>query len=294
MAHIKRRALYDLLDDRCTESQKAKLLDHLNACPQCRTQFEQMKLLKESMSQLHEPVPDWTRLDHQITRIIAKTVSKRRPSLSLRRVFVIGALTLLFIATSVLAYSIIKEFVTKTPAAQTAPSPPPPPPSNRGRPTLVKETTLFSDAGSVDSFDTVVKNSELPKDTIQLETFEIQKVDTKSGGNVVVQRPKEKPVPKWPGTLPLGVIRSTLADTKQNIRQCYERALKRTPRLTATFDIIITIDNSGAVSSATIKKSDLSHTLTSCIEQQLLSVEFPPPNGGAMRLVMPIRLYPSS
>ena len=290
-AHIKKRAIYALLDDRCDGSQKQKILRHFDECPACREQFNRTRSLQESMKRMYEPTPDWTHLDHQITRLITETVSQRRAPLSLRQVLMIGALALLFVASGVLAYSFIADYIDDYAQVETTESRNStfPPASSKQAPKTQEQTTPFSDAGSGapsgEMAETYRKNSE---------TLDIQNIVTKSDAKVVVRGPTEKMVRKWPGTLPMRAIRSTLAGTRQNIRQCYERALKRTPRLTATFDIVITIDQSGQVSSATIKNGDIGQSLVGCIEKQLISLQFPPPKGGAMRLVMPIRLYPSS
>jgi hypothetical protein len=97
---------------------------------------------------------------------------------------------------------------------------------------------------------------------------------------------------RFGGTLPVHLIKESLALAKPKIRDCYEKALKRDPNLTLSVDVKIEIGRFGAVTSAKAAGLDNVPQMKKCIEQILLDVHFPQPQGGPIEVVFPLLLYP--
>ncbi len=94
------------------------------------------------------------------------------------------------------------------------------------------------------------------------------------------------------GHLPRHIIREVLKPAKSKIRTCYEKALKRNPNLALKLDVRIGVERRGAVSGVDVEGLDDVPEMRKCIEMVLNSVSFPPPKGGPLHLVLPLRLYP--
>ena len=292
--YLDKRGIYALLDGELPPKRKQKLMNHLDQCAICRTCFKQIKILKDAMGRLEKPQPDWTRMDRRMTRIIAEVTATRSRSFSSKRALAVSAITLLLITSGVMAYSLLKTYLG-APSPQSLSPPPQETSTLHGKFSLPSfEFSTLSEDGETSQFDLRPPTEEDISGETDPQLLTLDPFGKLHGGNTTSSAPKERTIRKWTGHLPRRIIKETLQDANHGIRQCYERALKRAPRLTATFQIVITVDPQGLVSSATIKDPDLSPSLVQCIEQQLMGIAFPPPEGGTMRLVMPMRLYPSS
>ncbi len=95
------------------------------------------------------------------------------------------------------------------------------------------------------------------------------------------------------GTLPKHIIREVLKPSKSKIRACYEKALKRNPRLSLLLDARLRVGRSGDVSSVELEGLEDVPVMHKCIQDVLRNVSFPPPRGGPLKLVLPLRLYPA-
>ncbi|MBK8480848.1 MAG: AgmX/PglI C-terminal domain-containing protein [Proteobacteria bacterium] len=82
-------------------------------------------------------------------------------------------------------------------------------------------------------------------------------------------------------TLEADAVARTIRLGMQAIKGCYQRALKRNPRLTGKIGIRLTISATGSVAGVEIETDTLGDSqVTSCIEGFARRWRFPPPDGG--------------
>ncbi|MCP4679973.1 MAG: AgmX/PglI C-terminal domain-containing protein [Deltaproteobacteria bacterium] len=114
-------------------------------------------------------------------------------------------------------------------------------------------------------------------------------------GDVDETRPTNEQTPRAhkSGTLPKHIIREVLEPSKAKIRACYEKALKRNPNLSLLLDARLRVGRGGDVASIELEGLDDVPVMHKCVEDVLRVVNFPPPRGGPLKLVLPLRLYPA-
>lgn len=88
------------------------------------------------------------------------------------------------------------------------------------------------------------------------------------------------------GALPRSVITDAITTELGAIRGCYERSLQRDPTLQGQVVVKFVIDKVGAVASAETKSSDVGDAeMEACINDVILGIEFPAPEGGGIVIV---------
>jgi ferric-dicitrate binding protein FerR (iron transport regulator) len=94
------------------------------------------------------------------------------------------------------------------------------------------------------------------------------------------------------GTLPKRVVRDTLNRAKPDLKACYEMALKRFPELEVSVTARVSVSLRGHVSRVRLKGGERWPNLERCISSVLGQMSFPPPTGGPVDLIFPLRLSP--
>lgn len=94
------------------------------------------------------------------------------------------------------------------------------------------------------------------------------------------------------GRLSVEVIRQSVRERYRGFRACYEGGLGRHPTLRGNVILRFVIDRSGKVSQAAVAAaSDLPDcAVWTCMREQVLELEFPPPEGGTVKVSYPIWL----
>jgi len=109
--------------------------------------------------------------------------------------------------------------------------------------------------------------------------------EVETGGVVEEKVPKAVVKPagaiERDSTLEADAVARTIRLGMQAIKGCYQRALKRNPKLTGKIGIRMTISATGSVSNVEIETDTLGDSqVTSCIEGFARRWRFPPPDGG--------------
>jgi hypothetical protein len=112
--------------------------------------------------------------------------------------------------------------------------------------------------------------------------------------SIEVDSPRERSAKRWTGRLPVTLIQETLKRKIPGIKRCFERALRRNSKLILYLDVELIIDRTGTVKRVTTQGVDIPSEMKRCVEHHLKASQFPPPKGGPMKVVMPLRLYPES
>jgi len=96
------------------------------------------------------------------------------------------------------------------------------------------------------------------------------------------------------GTLPLPVVRQEIEASRPGLTRCYEASLKRYPSLRNEVSIQARIGVSAKGSVSRVRISGVSEwpVLEECLEDVLLDMSFPRPDGGPLELIFPFRLSP--
>lgn len=96
------------------------------------------------------------------------------------------------------------------------------------------------------------------------------------------------------GTLPIKIVRDILDDNKPGLTACYETSLKRFPSLRDEISVTarIGVTSTGKVSRVRIKGAGDWPQLEACLRGVLVGMDFPPPDGGPLELILPLRLSP--
>ncbi|HUT76050.1 MAG TPA: AgmX/PglI C-terminal domain-containing protein, partial [Polyangia bacterium] len=102
----------------------------------------------------------------------------------------------------------------------------------------------------------------------------------------------ERPIDGPTGTLPRRVVREALNRVTPRIRACYENTLKRHPRATASITVRLRVDSGGAVSVTSLAGAGSWPGLGECLGDALGAMSYPPPMGGPVDLIVPLRLVP--
>jgi hypothetical protein len=94
------------------------------------------------------------------------------------------------------------------------------------------------------------------------------------------------------GSLPRELVRQALEPAHSRIRDCYEKALLRDSRLEISLKATIQVSLKGEVSGVRLRGLAGQPKLAECIGEALEEVSFPPPRGGPLKVVLPLRLSP--
>ncbi len=135
------------------------------------------------------------------------------------------------------------------------------------------------------------KNPNQPTEWIAMSgTSSLPTKDLESLLSELKERRVERPV----GTLPRRVINQSLIPAKPQIRGCYEKALKRDPGLILSLDVRIKVGLHGTVSSVRVTGIEGQAKMEQCLDKVFKGLSFPPPRGGPLELLLPLRLYPEN
>lgn len=94
------------------------------------------------------------------------------------------------------------------------------------------------------------------------------------------------------GHLPLSEVRKTMSTLRPALRRCYETALKRDSNLILAMQARLKVARDGGVTDVSIDGLAEHPTLQGCVESIFTEARFPPPRGGPVRIVVPLKLYP--
>jgi hypothetical protein len=123
---------------------------------------------------------------------------------------------------------------------------------------------------------------------LRLARAEVVPTDGLIAGEDLNEREWQRPT----GTLPRRVVRETFARAKPNLKVCYETALKRFPELEVSVTARVSVGLRGQVSKVRLRGGERWPDLERCISSVLVQLSFPPPNGGPVDLIFPLRLSP--
>ncbi|MCK9459350.1 MAG: AgmX/PglI C-terminal domain-containing protein [Proteobacteria bacterium] len=95
------------------------------------------------------------------------------------------------------------------------------------------------------------------------------------------------------GTMPKQAVRDVLRANTDRLRACYETALKRSPGLEAlSVTARLRVGVNGRVGRSSVAGVEEWPDLKRCLSEVLEGMRFPPPSGGEVELVAPLRLTP--
>lgn len=91
------------------------------------------------------------------------------------------------------------------------------------------------------------------------------------------------------GTMNTNAVGRVIRRGKSAIQACYQRALKRNPKLSGKISIRLTINAMGKVTAVDVDSDSVGDSsVTSCIKSIAKRWRFPPPEGGPAEVVVPI------
>jgi len=286
MHRIKEKQIFSLLDGNLSENKTQSLRKHLDSCEKCNNYLDNIKHLRNiSRTSLPQYTPNWEKIEVVVEEGIKRQSAEfRKPrTIIWTKALVPIAISMLFVTSVVLALS-INYFETKSQKLNNIETHTKP---NSKTYKKINEPTL----DNLSHEKIAVKNQNEPvkkdKTFIDINLKPNQFKDT----NISTSSLKEKQIKEKNGTLPVRIINKTLNKAKPKIQNCYENALKRNPNLILLLEINISVSQKGFVSkvSTNIKNNNL---LKKCINQSIHSLSFPPPKGGPLDLIFPLRLYP--
>ncbi len=108
------------------------------------------------------------------------------------------------------------------------------------------------------------------------------------GRGAIAERPLAEPM----GTLPRHVVREALDRVTPRIRTCYENVLKRHPQASASITARVRVGAGGTASVTGLSGAWSWPGLGECLTGALGAMNCPPPLGGPVDLVLPLRLVP--
>jgi TonB family protein len=101
--------------------------------------------------------------------------------------------------------------------------------------------------------------------------------------------------PTVDGDLSPDVIKAEMSKRMRSLKDCYDRALKRTPTLKGKIVLAFEILESGRVSSLKVEEDSVgSAEVKACILDRAKSWHFPPPSGGSVFVSTPLVFTPAS
>jgi TonB family protein len=116
--------------------------------------------------------------------------------------------------------------------------------------------------------------------------------EVKVKGTLKVKRPSEA---FGTGVLDSAEIAKVVRRRKGAVKNCYERQLKRNPKLAGTVKIQFTIQQSGRIGQATVLQNTTGDSgLGTCIVSQIKRWRFRKPDGGSVTVAYPFVFAPSN
>lgn len=87
------------------------------------------------------------------------------------------------------------------------------------------------------------------------------------------------------GTIEPSAVQKVFRTNDSAFKKCYERSLKKNPGLEGKVRLSILISGNGSVGSASVKGISMSDGLVNeCMKRQALTMKFPEPTGGSVRV----------
>ena len=88
-------------------------------------------------------------------------------------------------------------------------------------------------------------------------------------------------------------LESALAQRARQAHRCYDQALAQDPTLRGNVQIAVRVGANGSPCSAAVASNDLANaTVSSCVAGFFRSGGFPPPKGGCVDTIIPIKFVP--
>jgi Ca-activated chloride channel family protein len=95
------------------------------------------------------------------------------------------------------------------------------------------------------------------------------------------------------GRLDVVLIRDTVREHYDVVRQCYESGLARNPRLGGRITMRFAIERDGTTSGVVVSDNELADcAAVECVRAVIAEISFPPPEGGTVIVQYPIMLEP--
>lgn len=105
-----------------------------------------------------------------------------------------------------------------------------------------------------------------------------------------VSRPKEE---AETGAIDKVAVKRVFDANNVAMRKCYERVLKANPGIEGKVTLEVKIRGDGTVASASARGTSLNNSaINDCMERQAMSMKFPAPKGGAVRVANPYTFRP--
>lgn len=130
-------------------------------------------------------------------------------------------------------------------------------------------------------------------DTIQAIAVDLEA--RQAGPTSTSRAPAEPREPSEPetGKVDPSNVRAVFAQHQAAFQRCYERALKRDSSLQGKITLSVVIGSSGKVSKANVTGVTLQDSeMNRCMEGQVRAMNFAKPQGGAVRVNMPMSFQP--
>ena len=131
----------------------------------------------------------------------------------------------------------------------------------------------------------------------------IDKLGTSGGGQVASGTKKETKVasvvkseaPEVDGDLDPNAVAKYVKARMASIKECYERELKRDPKLAGKLTISFTIETDGKISETYVESNSMGNkNVANCITGRIRSWRFPKPKGGSVTVAYPFIFSPST
>ncbi len=131
----------------------------------------------------------------------------------------------------------------------------------------------------------------------------IDKLGTSGGGQVASGTKKETKVssvvkseaPEVDGDLDPNAVAKYVKARMTSIKECYERELKRDPKLAGKLTISFTIETDGKISETYVESNTMGNkNVANCITGRIRSWRFPKPKGGSVTVAYPFIFSPST
>jgi hypothetical protein len=96
------------------------------------------------------------------------------------------------------------------------------------------------------------------------------------------------------GSLPKRVVLEVMERARPKLTACYESSLKRFPSMHDAISVTarLSVGERGQVARVRIKGSEEWPSLRDCLARTLKEISFPPPEGGPLEIIYPLRLSP--
>ncbi len=94
------------------------------------------------------------------------------------------------------------------------------------------------------------------------------------------------------GSIPVSAVRRVVAEQRRQVRNCYERALKRDSTLQGSVNVRVKVGSSGRVEGVRVSGSLRDREVFSCVRTLANQWSFPNPEGGCAVVAAPFSLSP--